>query len=517
MNPQPGDAPQTVGHYTLHGEIGGGGMATVHFGRVAGAIGFTRTVAIKRLHRDFVRDPEFVSMFMDEARVAARVRHPNVVQTIDVVLDNGEIFLVLEYVHGASLARLMKAAIAKQAVIPARIAAAITSGALHGLHAAHEAIDENGEPLDIVHRDVSPQNILVGSDGVTRVLDFGIAKAAGRTQITREGQIKGKLAYMSPEQVTGVNVTRRCDVFAATIVFWEMLAGRRLFRSETEGETIAMVMGAEIKRPSELRPELAPLDGVVLNGLARKQAERFQTARDMARELENAIKIASPLEVSEWVESLIGDELSELSTRIARLESGKEKGRRLTPSPDAVEPDAKSSIVTRRERPLPSNPAIDDAENTQEDEAPMLVAEAEPPPTSRRSWIAGIAFALCACIGMLALITKLSSARSDSSAPIASSSTMAAPVSASAILPATAAPADSAPSISVSALPRSLPEPTHAHHASAHDPQPAASHPNALPTPTGSAVPDCSEPKYVGDDGHTHFKPECYRSGQAAP
>jgi serine/threonine-protein kinase len=173
-------------------------MATVHFGRLLGVVGFSKTVAIKRLHPHLARDPEFVSMFLDEARLAARVRHPNVVSTLDVVALEGELFLVMEYIQGESLRQLGRSASEASTRIPPPIAATILVGVLHGLHAAHDAVNERGEPLGIVHRDVSPQNILVGIDGVPRVFDFGVAKAAGRLQSTHEGQLKGKLAYMSP-------------------------------------------------------------------------------------------------------------------------------------------------------------------------------------------------------------------------------------------------------------------------------------------------------------------------------
>src|SRR6516225_8996456 len=177
---------RVVGRYALYVAIAAGGMATVHLGRLIGEVGFSRTVAIKRLHPQYAADPEFVSMFLDEARLAARIRHPNVVPTLDVVATKGELFLVMDYVPGESLARLSRVCREQRRPIPHRITSAVMAGALHGLHAAHEAKSERGAPLGIVHRDVSPQNVLVGADGVPRVLDFGVAKAAGRMQETRE-------------------------------------------------------------------------------------------------------------------------------------------------------------------------------------------------------------------------------------------------------------------------------------------------------------------------------------------
>ena len=180
-------------------EIAAGGMATVHFGRLLGPVGFSRTVAIKRLHPQLARDPDFVAMFVDEARLAARIRHPNVVPTLDVVATEGELFLVMDYVPGESLSRLLRASRAS-GLVPPRIASAIFCGALHGLHAAHEATDERGTPLGIVHRDVSPQNILIGSDGVPRVLDFGVAMAAGRAQATGPGRSKASSGTSPPSR-----------------------------------------------------------------------------------------------------------------------------------------------------------------------------------------------------------------------------------------------------------------------------------------------------------------------------
>src|ERR1700733_10414333 len=215
-------APRVVGRYVLYGAIASGGMATVHFGRLVGPAGFARPVAIKRLHAQFARDPEFVKMFMDEARLAARVSHPNVVQTLDLVEATDEVFLVMDYVRGLALASLARTVRATGARIPPNIAIGILVGVLEGLHAAHEAKDDMGERLDLVHRDVSPQNVLVGTDGVASLLDFGVAKASGRAQSTRDGQVKGKVAYMVPEQVQGQPLTRRTDIFAASVVLWEV-------------------------------------------------------------------------------------------------------------------------------------------------------------------------------------------------------------------------------------------------------------------------------------------------------
>jgi serine/threonine-protein kinase len=313
---------RVLGRYALYDEIASGGMATIHFGRLIGVVGFAKTVAIKRLHPQLARDPEFVSMFLDEARLAARVRHPNVVSTLDVVAIEGELFLVMEYVQGESLKNLERRAAEQESLIPPPVVATIVVGMLYGLHAAHEATSERGEPLGIVHRDVSPQNVLIGVDGVPRVFDFGVAKATGRAQTTREGQLKGKLAYMSPEQMMGRNVARSSDIFAASTVLWEALTGKRLFKGDSEGEIVKKVLDAEVEAPSKLVAGLpAQLDELVLRGLARNPGDRFATAREMGRALEKCMPLAPTSEVGEYVEAMAATTLAQRAARMAEIES----------------------------------------------------------------------------------------------------------------------------------------------------------------------------------------------------
>ncbi len=315
-------AGRVLGRYALFDEIAAGGMATVHLGRMLGPVGFSKTVAIKRLHPHLARDPEFVSMFLDEARLAARIQHPNVVGTLDVVAAEGEVFLVLEYVQGESLSHLLKATRIKGTSVAPRVVASILVNALHGLHAAHEACDEHGYQLGIVHRDVSPQNILVGVDGVARVLDFGVAMAAGRLQETRDGQLKGKLAYMAPEQIRGEDVDRRTDTYAAAVVLWEGLVGRRLAHGANEGQVLATVLAGNFPTPSSVVPGLPPaVDAVVMKGLAPHPSQRFHSAREMAIALERAVGVASPYEVAEWVQSVGAETLAIRAARVREMES----------------------------------------------------------------------------------------------------------------------------------------------------------------------------------------------------
>jgi hypothetical protein len=310
-------AGRIIGRYALFDVLAAGGMATVHIGRLLGPVGFARTVAIKRLHPQFARDPEFVSMFLDEARMCARIRHPNVVPTLDVVATQGELFLVMEYIQGESLAHLIRAANKCGQKMPWRVAISIAAGCLHGLHAAHEAKDERGLPLSLVHRDVSPQNVLVGVDGMARVVDFGIAKATGRLQTTREGAVKGKLGYMAPEQLT-----RQADVYAAAVVLWECLTGRRLFEGESEAMVLAKVLTGDVSPPSSLTSDLPrELDDIVMRGLDRNAEKRFPTARQLAHALEK-LGPAALGEVGDWVESMAKSGLDERASRVAAVEEG---------------------------------------------------------------------------------------------------------------------------------------------------------------------------------------------------
>jgi serine/threonine-protein kinase len=332
-------AALSIGRYLLYDEIAAGGMATVHLGRLLGQGGFARTVAIKRLHPHAAKDIEFAHSLVDEARIASRIRHPNVVATLDVVQEGSELFLVMEYVHGESLARLLRPEpLVDGKPTPVPIAVGILADVLHGLHSAHEARDEMGAPLDIVHRDVSPQNLLVGADGITRVLDFGIAKATSRMSTTREGRVKGKIAYMSPEQLTRGQVDRRTDVFAASIVLWVALTGRRLFAGDDTTDTMGRVLHDEILAPGRLVRDLPPsLDELVMRGLSRNPALRFANAREMALALEG-IGAARAQQIGAWVEGIAGTWLQRRAARVAQIESESANAVAPKAKPIAIEP-----------------------------------------------------------------------------------------------------------------------------------------------------------------------------------
>jgi serine/threonine-protein kinase len=297
-------------------------MATIHLGRLVGPVGFSRTIAIKTLHPQFAKDPEFVEMFLEEARLASRIQHPNVISTVDVATAEGEVFLVMEYVAGESLAKLVRSALKKGDPMPVEIAVSVLAGMLHGLHATHEAKNEQLEPMHIVHRDVSPQNVLVGLDGVARIFDFGVAKAAAmRSQSTSDGQMKGKLSYMSPEQLNSRDVDRRTDVFAAGVVAWECLAGRRLFAGSDPGEVLAKVLTLDIPAPIDVLSSVPrALSNTVMRALERSPEQRWQTARDFAIELERNVALAAPHMVGDWVAQHAGEALHDRRRRVEAVE-----------------------------------------------------------------------------------------------------------------------------------------------------------------------------------------------------
>lgn len=348
--------PQVVdgranGHYIVYDPIASGGMATVHIGRFRSRFGFSRTVAVKRLHHQFSQQPEFLAMLLDEARLASRISHPNVVSTLDVVFEQDEVLLVMEYVHGETLATLLRAATARKFPVPAAVISSIICGTLRGLHAAHTARAENGSLLGIVHRDMSPQNVMVGVDGVARVFDFGIAKAAVRAQTTNEGQLKGKFAYMAPEQLLSEPVDARTDVFAVGVMLWECLTLRRLFSGNDIAETTGRLLHAPIRAPSAFAPNLPKqLDQVVMCALEREPHDRFHSAAEFADALEGAFRLARSVEVGRWVELVADESLSFRAKRLAEIESDHSDGEPSRPPAMMVAPSPaiKSAVTTRK-------------------------------------------------------------------------------------------------------------------------------------------------------------------------
>jgi serine/threonine-protein kinase len=327
--------PDRVGRYEILLPIASGGMATVYLARAVGSSGFVTEVALKLTHAHLRASAEFANDLVEEGKLAARIRHRNVVSVIDVGDDPHGLYLVLEYIEGDTLAGLIRGADA----IPTPMAARLLLDALAGLHAAHELREDDGSLVGVVHRDFTPQNILVGADGVARLADFGIAKAATRIGHTRTGMIKGKIAYMAPEQAHGLPLDRRCDVWAAGVVAWELFAGRRL---HGHGDDLATMLKVATLPPpllGSVSPEVpVGIEAAVAGALEMRLDDRFPTAQAFSKALAAACRatvgVAEIDEVAAWMKQHVGPKLAARRKQVAgarALCDEKERTRRETP------------------------------------------------------------------------------------------------------------------------------------------------------------------------------------------
>jgi serine/threonine-protein kinase len=455
--------PTRLGNYLLFEEIAAGGMATVHLGRDLRTERGGHVVAIKRLHESSAHDVELRAMLMDEARLSFRVVHPNVVSTLDVVYHEGEFALVMEYVQGESLARLLAEARARGERIPVEIAVGILVGVLRGLYAAHVACDDDGQPLMLVHRDVSPQNVMVGTDGVARLADFGVAKAVGRLQTTRDGRIKGKCSYMAPEQLRGAPLDARTDVYAAAVVLWEALTGRRLFDANEPELVLLQILERPIPPPSSVAPDVPrSMDEIVLRGLARDPNRRHGSAEQMALALESAVPRATQAQIGAWVAHLAGPRLDARAARVAEIR----------------------------------NAALDDAL------APVAATQARPSP-QRRGIAALVVIVSLLAASAFALTLVRGAKRLPPAAGVAPESAPAASGSASAPVERATEPSSAPPSASAS-TPHDVAATTRVSAPTRGRPSRASS----APAPS-TAKPDCNPPYRVDASGIRIMKREC--------
>ena len=355
-------AGQVLGRYELLLPIAKGGMASVWAARLRGTRGFQKMVAIKTMLPGLVDDLHFERMFLDEASLASQVRHPHVIEILDLGEVDRILYLVMEWVDGEPLNIIMKYA-ATRGGIPLAIAVSITAQACRGLHAAHELRDENGTLVGLVHRDVSPQNVLLTYDGVVKVVDFGVAKATSRaSNDTEAGQLKGKIAYMSPEQLRGERIDRRTDVFAMGILLYMMTTGTHPFRGDDQSQTIRRISDDEpVTAPSAIVPGYpAGLEAVVMQSLAKDASKRYPTANDMliglTRALPTSMRPSTDEEVAEFLRALLPDRLEKRKNAIKaaleaadRREAGK-SGPRLADGdlPDEA-PTVLEGLVSSRE------------------------------------------------------------------------------------------------------------------------------------------------------------------------
>lgn len=298
--------------YRVLEKIAAGGMAEVYRAESAGLEGFKKTVAIKRVLPHLAGKKQFIGMFLDEARLSAHLSHSNCVQVFDIGVGDDTYFIVMEFVDGSDLKSVIEYCKKRGTTVPIEEAVLICVRICEGLAYAHDAKDAKGRPLHIVHRDMSPPNVLITRNGEVKIVDFGLAKANSQLEKSEPGIIKGKFSYLSPEAATGGTVDVRTDIFAVGIILWEMLAGRRLFMGETDLETVRQVQSARVPSIRQFNPNVPPeLEAVMLRGLTRDPRDRFQSARDFGIALNDVMfgfgRAVSSFDISKLIGSVIAE------------------------------------------------------------------------------------------------------------------------------------------------------------------------------------------------------------------
>jgi serine/threonine protein kinase len=283
--------PTSFGRYEICGKLAEGGMATIYLGHLRGAKGFVRTVALKMLRSECAHDPNFIAMFIDEANLVAKLAHPNIVQIYELGEENGQLFIAMEMLFGESLAGIWAECQKRSARLRGDLVAWIGARVAEGLHHAHELCDTDGSPQNVVHRDVNPANVFITYDGHVKLLDFGLVKAVRKVSQTQIGVVKGKLAYLSPEQLAGIPIDRRSDVFSLAATLYELSTDQRLFKRDADAETIEAVRAALVPDPTSSVPDYPSLLWLDLRrALAREPCERYATAQELARDLDGVAR-----------------------------------------------------------------------------------------------------------------------------------------------------------------------------------------------------------------------------------
>ncbi len=317
--PAPAHKVADIGRYRLIAELARGGMGIVYLALVRGPGGFNKLFVVKVLKEHLAEDPKLVFMFLEEARLAAKLNHPNVVQTIEVGSDGGRHFIAMEFLDGQSLHRTLARGRRTSTPMPLNYQLSVLVPMLEGLQYAHGASDFDGAPLNLVHRDVSPQNVFLTYDGQVKILDFGIAKALDSSQETRTGVLKGKISYMAPEQASGEPIDRRADVFAAGVMLWEVLAGKRMWdRSLNDLQILHALVHGNIPRLREHAPEVDErLERLVFKALSLRKEERYASASEMQIDIEQCMReiglpIVGPRDLGKFVADLFAEERAEI-------------------------------------------------------------------------------------------------------------------------------------------------------------------------------------------------------------
>jgi eukaryotic-like serine/threonine-protein kinase len=495
---------ERVGPYEILESLGRGGMARVDLARAQADAGFVRLVALKRLHEHLRDDATVVAMFHDEASLAARIRHANVVRPVDVIEGDGVLAVAFELVVGVTLSEAMRAA--SEDGLPTPIAARLALDLLEGLEAAHTTVDESGVALVIVHRDVSPKNVMIDHGGHAKVTDFGLAKARVRAAVSAPGSMRGTLSYMAPEQFLDAEISPRTDVYSASVVIWEMLSGTSLFRGDSEGMIVSRVLEGVVPRAGRGRTDVSDaLADVVAKGLERRPEKRFAAAREMAIAIEKIVVPAAARDVAAWLEAKLGDLLEHRRDRVRAATRGSNGMEVAGATRDAAAEHADAETVSMPTPPLPVR-GRSGAPSPARDEVPQDARRAVATPDVNRGRLSRRTLAPLA-IGIVGTIALVSwRLRGESIAPPAerlpaSSTTVAASGPSSSI------------EASASALPSALPFPSAA-------PSIAAARQKDLPLPSrrdpvqpasasSHAVSPCAEPTFVDATGIRRIKREC--------
>jgi eukaryotic-like serine/threonine-protein kinase len=403
-------AGRRLGRYEVLARLASGGMAGVYVARALGVAGFERMVAVKVLHPHLAHEQEFISMFLDEARLAARIRHPNVVPTIDISdTPDAGFYLVMDYIEGDHLGALLQRAWKLGTRMPWPVTLRVIVDALEGLAAAHNLTDETGRRLNLVHRDVSPHNIMVSTDGIARLTDFGVAKAEVRLSTTREGQFKGKLAYMAPEHASSGDADQRSDLFSMAIILWECLTGSRLFRAENHAATLNKICLEPIPLPSSIDPQLEPFDAVLAKGLARDPEQRYQSAEEFAEAIEhtahNWVGMAKQREVAQIVREYAAEKIAHDADLIRTATAQLANEAAMVPM-DPPPPPPRATLANAAPAVQPAPPPPIDMPPVQIDVTDLAEGDAAAQPSRRGLWIGLVLLLAAGGIGAFIALSK---------------------------------------------------------------------------------------------------------------
>ncbi|MCU0700786.1 MAG: protein kinase [Myxococcaceae bacterium] len=402
---------QRYGKYYLVSKLAEGGMAEIFLAKQVGVEGFEKNVVVKRMLSHLSAVPDFVAMFLDEARLASRLSHPNVVQILDLGFEAGCYFIAMEYLPGEDFSTVIRSAAKQRAYVPLNIALKVVADAAHGLHYAHTFTDSKGQPLNVVHRDVSPSNVFVTYSGQVKVLDFGIAKAESRVTNTTAGVVKGKYQYMAPEQAQSLPVDARADVYSLGVCLYEATCNARPFARDSDLAILNAVLKNEYRPPRQARPDLpVEVEQIIVKALARDAAERFESAGALAAALENYLRastsVASGAAVTQYMTAFFGPERVAQKTRIDSLEDLQARGVAL-PEPEApvlVTPSGASIRVPAPPTNVSQSIDVVVEDGTRSIGAPRSVVEQRP--RSLGLVVGAVAVALVVGIGGTVLALK---------------------------------------------------------------------------------------------------------------